>query len=66
MINGISFNLLKYRTDQEINILKAGGNKRHLDIFIQYFPPNSKILVTLQHKYQSVISDFYRHLVSFL
>jgi len=68
MINGNSYyNFINFiffnRNDQELNLLRIGGNKNHLDLFIQYFHPNCGINVTLEHKYKSVISDFYRNLV---
>jgi len=45
--------------------MKMGGNKKHLDLFSQYFKPENG-LVTLRHKYASVISDFYRKYVLFV
>ena len=41
--------------------MKNGGNKKNLDILAEYFYPGME--VTLRHKYQSVVAEFYRNLV---
>ena len=51
------------RNDDEIALMRIGGNKNHLDLLSQYYPPEEG-LVTLQQKYKSKVSDFYRKLVS--
>ncbi len=42
--------------------MRIGGNKNNKDLMSEYFPKNEGN-VTLQHKYKSKASEFYRKLV---